>query len=374
MDAMSAAESIGREPPGRLRALRWYDAASWAIILALSFGAGLLYAAIFEMPGHPLVSGVFGLLIGSPILAYERRLLAPGVKRALAASSTPVHVLGSIGVYLVLILSGNTVAAVTMWLLGFLEGSLAHALHVPPVELVYSFAAAGTINFVMRMRDLLGPEVFTSFLIGRYRKPHVQERIFLFVDLVGSTALAERHGDIAAQDYLGRFFELIAEPVRAHCGTMEDYIGDMAFISWPFERGAKDAAAIRCVLAIAALTDKVTDGFGLGPGENPRFRAALHCGSVVTAEVGVYKRKIAYFGDAVNVTSRIEDLAKAHEAELLASRDVLDRMTVPDGITVTPLGAQAVHGRARPVAIAKLSWRGEPAARLPNRPALARAG
>ena len=352
----------------------WRDALPWSIILVLSFGAGLLYAALFEMPGHPLVSGFFGLLIGGPILAYERRLLAPGIKRALAASSTPVHVLGSIGVYLALIVIGNSVAAVSMWLLGFLEGSLAHALHVPPLELVYCFAAAGTINFVMRMRDLLGPEVFMSFLVGRYRKPHVQERIFLFVDLVGSTALAERHGDIAAQNYLGRFFELIAEPVRAHHGTVEDYIGDMAFISWPLERGAKDARAIRCVLAIAALTDKVTDGFGLGADENPRFRAALHCGSVVTAEVGVYKHKIAYFGDAVNVTSRIEDLAKMHEAEFLVSRDVLDKMTVPAGIKVTPLGAQVVHGRARPVAVAKLSWRREEAEPAPERATLARTG
>jgi adenylate cyclase len=374
MNAISAAESIERESPQRVGVLRWYDAASWAIILALSFGAGLLYAGLFEMPSHPIVSGVFGLLIGGPILAYERRLLAPRLKRALAASSTPVHVLGSIGVYLVLIVLGNSMAAVTMWLLGVLEGSLAHALHIPPVELVYCFVVAGAINFVMRMRDLLGPEVFTSFLVGRYRKPHVQERIFLFVDLVGSTALAERHGDIAAQDYLSRFFELIAEPVRAHCGTMEDYIGDMAFISWPLERGAKEARAIRCVLAIAALTDKVTDGFGLGAQENPRFRAALHCGSVVTAEVGIYKRKIAYFGDAVNVTSRIEDLAKAHEAEFLISRDMLDKTAVPAGVLVTPLGAQAVHGRARPVAVAKLTWRGEEAEPVPARAALARAG
>jgi adenylate cyclase len=370
---MTTAETIEPEHSRRVRLLGWRDAASWAIILTLSFAAGLLYAGLFEVPGHPLVSGVFGLLIGGPILAYERRLLAPRLKRALAASSTPVHVFGSMAVYLVLILMGNSAAALLMWAFGALEGTLAQALHIPPVELIYSFAAAGVINFVMRMRDLLGPEVFTSFLVGRYRKPHVEDRIFLFVDLVGSTALAERHGDIAAQHYLSRFFELIAEPVRAHCGCVEDYVGDMAFISWPLARGAKDGRAIRCVLAIAALTDKVRDGFGLGADENPRFRAALHCGSVVTAEVGIHKRKIAYFGDAVNVTSRIEDLAKTHEAEFLASRDVLDKVMVPAGIIVTPLGAQAVHGRARPVAVSKLSWRAGAAQAAPERtPALAR--
>ena len=45
-------------------------------------------------------------------------------------------------------------------------------------------------------------------------------------------------------------------------------------------------------------------------GTVPRLRAALHGGSVVTAEVGVDRHKIAYFGDAVNVTSRIEALCR----------------------------------------------------------------
>lgn len=230
-------------------------------------------------------------------------------------------------------------------------------LAVTPLEFLYSFVVAGALVFVTRMRDLLGEQYFTSFLVGRYRKPVIEERIFLFVDLVGSTRLAEQHGALAAQNYLGRFFAALAEPVRAHGGSIDDYIGDLAFITWPLRPGVVgDDRVIRCILAIAAALDREKDGFGLGPDWPPRFRAALHSGPVVTAEIGVYKHKISYFGDAVNTTARIEQLGKELDARLLASEEVLLRLSVPPSVTVTPLGAQPVHGRAAPVAIARLSW------------------
>ena len=65
----------------------------------------------------------------------------------------------------------------------------------------------------MRVRDLIGSEVFLSLLIGRYHRPVREERVFLFVDLVGSTRFAELHGNMRAQDFLSAFFAALAEPV-----------------------------------------------------------------------------------------------------------------------------------------------------------------
>ena len=61
-------------------------------------------------------------------------------------------------------------------------------------------------------------------------------------------------------------------------------------------------------------------------GTVPRLRAALHGGSIVTAEVGVDRHKIAYFGDAVNVTARIESLCRPLGTEILVSDDLLARI------------------------------------------------
>ncbi|MBL7405724.1 adenylate/guanylate cyclase domain-containing protein, partial [Escherichia coli] len=101
--------------------------------------------------------------------------------------------------------------------------SLSTAVRITPRFLAYSLAVSALLVFVMRMRDLIGGEVFVNFMIGRYHKPVQEERIFLFLDVVGSTAFAETHGDLRAQDYLSAVFATLAEPVRRNGGSVDDY-------------------------------------------------------------------------------------------------------------------------------------------------------
>jgi adenylate cyclase len=86
-----------------------------------------------------------------------------------------------------------------------------------------------------------------------------------------------------------------------------------------------------------------------------RIRAALHGGPVVTAEVGVDRHKIAYFGDAVNVTARLEALCRTLDAPVLISGDLLAKLPrLPDGVRARPLGEHAVRGRDQVLAVAAL--------------------
>ncbi|MGU3541317.1 adenylate/guanylate cyclase domain-containing protein, partial [Methylobacterium sp. A54F] len=93
-----------------------------------------------------------------------------------------------------------------VWALGHTTDSLAVAVKITPRVLAYSLAVSAPLVFVVRMRDLIGGEVFVNFLIGRYHKPVAEERTFLFLDVVGSTASAETHGDLRAQEYLSAVF------------------------------------------------------------------------------------------------------------------------------------------------------------------------
>ncbi len=38
---------------------------------------------------------------------------------------------------------------------------------------------------------------------------------------------------------LSSLFAAFAEPVRKYKGTIDDYVGDAAIITWPFERGVE---------------------------------------------------------------------------------------------------------------------------------------
>jgi len=55
---------------------------------------------------------------------------------------------------------------------------------VPVAVVVMMFQAAG----------LVGYSTFMALLFGKYRRPYAERRFFLFVDVVGSTAIAERLG------------------------------------------------------------------------------------------------------------------------------------------------------------------------------------
>ncbi|RZK87919.1 MAG: adenylate/guanylate cyclase domain-containing protein, partial [Methylobacterium sp.] len=141
--------------------------------------------------------------------------------------------------YNLLFVGGTSLAAGTIY-----------GLAVGVTVLAYSLAVSALLVFVVRMRDLIGGEVFVNFLVGRYHKPVREERIFLFLDVVGSTAFAETHGDLRAQEYLGAIFATLAEPVRRNAGSTDDYIGDLAMITWPMARGLKDARCVACVFDV----------------------------------------------------------------------------------------------------------------------------
>lgn len=328
-------------PVAGVAAKPWF----WAAALAASAGAGLLYALALR-GGNPVVGALYGTLIGLTVLSFERGLILAGFQRRLRRLPTLIYVPLSEATYLALILVSAAASGLVCWTLGLIGGTLLAAITPGPADLAYSCAVCALFVFVIRMRDLVGSDVFWSLIIGRYHQPIEEARVFLFLDVVGSTAFAERHGNLEAQAYLGAFFAALAEPVRRHGGSIDDYIGDMALITWPLVRGTRGAACVACVFDVMDALARDAERWRARFGHVPRFRAALHGGPVVTAEIGIDRHKITYFGDAVNITSRIEALCRSLDAPILMSADLLHQLAgLPAGIFVRPLGGHAVRGR-----------------------------
>ena len=337
---------------------RWF----YALILLAAGGAGLLYNVVFAQGVSPASGFLYGLSIGAAALAFDRGLLLAGLQARIRRLPAALYVPAAELAYVAMVMLGHAVGGMVVWSLGLLGGNLADAVRVTPRVLAYALAVSALLVFVIRMRDLIGGEVFINFLIGRYHRPVEEERIFLFLDVVGSTAFAETHGDLRAQEYLSAIFATLAEPVRRAQGSTDDYIGDMAMITWPMERGLKDARCVSCLFAVRDRIAAEAPAWEARFGTVPRLRAALHGGPVVTAEVGIDRHKIAYFGDAVNVTSRIEALCRPLGVETLISEDLLARLPrLPEGIAARSLGAYSLRGRDQRIAVATLE-RGERAA------------
>ncbi|SDA20811.1 Adenylate cyclase, class 3 [Methylobacterium sp. UNC378MF] len=348
----------------------------WFLLVAPGLGAlaGLLYGAIFGIA--PLTgTAIRGAIIGTPILLYERRMLAPHLRDHIRGLATPLFLLATVALYIALIVVGNAVASTVLNQLFRFMYSERNAMLMSQSGLLYALGISALVVFVFRVRDLIGPGVFANLLIGRYHRPISEERIFLFLDVTGSTRFADRYGDRAAQAYLGQIFNALALPVARARGSIDDYVGDLALVTWTIERGLRDAACLRCVFAfqerLAAEAESWRDRFG----QVPQFRAALHCGPVVTAEIGLERHKIAYFGDVVNTTARLEALSKTLGVDVLVSADLLARMgPLPDDLVAEDLGAHALRGRAEPLAVAAIRRRvpvAAPARPLPRRAATA---
>ncbi|GJE18094.1 adenylate/guanylate cyclase domain-containing protein [Methylobacterium marchantiae] len=330
---------------------RWF----WILILVACGGAGLLYDLLFANGAAPLAGLIYGLAVGATTLAFDRGLILGGLQVRLRQLPAKIYVVTAELAYVLMIASGIALGGLIVWALGLTGDALRDAIKITPRVLAYSLAVSAMLVFVIRMRDLIGGEVFVNFLVGRYHRPVREERIFLFLDVVGSTAFAETHGDLKAQAYLGAVFAALAEPVRRNHGSTDDYIGDMAMITWPMARGLKDARCVACVFDVLDRIEAEAAAWQSRFGVVPRLRAALHGGSIVTAEVGVDRHKIAYFGDTVNVTSRIEALCRPLGTELLISDDLLARLPhLPQGISARSLGAHALRGRGQPLAVSTL--------------------
>ena len=117
-----------------------------------------------------------------------------------------------------------------------------------------AFAAAASIaiNFVVEIGSLLGSRTFSNFVTGRYHAPVEENRFVLFVDIVGSTGLAEQLGGIGIHRFLDKTFRTLSESVVDYRGEVLDYVGDELIVTWSEKDGAIDCRPLRCFLAMRA--------------------------------------------------------------------------------------------------------------------------
>jgi class 3 adenylate cyclase len=219
-----------------------------------------------------------------------------------------------------------------------------------PFIVAIAFAVSIPINAIREVIRLVGGRVLVNVIIGRYHRPIREERVLLFLDLVGSTTLAEQMGELRVQDLLTRFFFDIDEAIVVHGGEVHAYVGDEVIVTWPV--GSKPRRSyVDCFFAIedciAALAGRYKEEFGLVPD----FRAGIHAGPVVISECGDSRRQVAYFGDTVNVAARLQAHCKEAGRRLLVSGELARLLPTVADLHVEPLGPTELRGRAAPVEV-----------------------
>jgi adenylate cyclase len=163
----------------------------------------------------------------------------------------------------------------------------------------------------------------------------------LFVDVIGSTQLAESTDPTGVVSILNDFFDAVVRTVAGEGGIVNKFQGDGALCVFGAPVTQADHAD-RALRAARALTEalSVLDGIATVIG--------VSSGEVVAGNVGALNRyEFTVIGDPVNEASRLCDEAKAHPGHVLASGTTISRAS-DERSCWKPVGSITVRGRSKP--------------------------
>jgi adenylate cyclase len=214
------------------------------------------------------------------------------------------------------------------------------------IAMAFSVVFLVLINLVLGITNIIGTRAFLNFFIGRYHTPVEENRFVLFVDIAGSTGLAERLGGIAIHRLLDHTFRLLTLSVVDYRGEVLNYVGDEVIVTWPERSGAIACRPLCCFVAMRDELSRASSQLEREFGAAPRIRGSLHFGPVIVGEIGDVKRAIVFNGDVMNTAARLEELSRNVEGGFLASRAAMDRFNSAPPFAVRDLGRLPIRGRA----------------------------
>jgi adenylate cyclase len=317
--------------------------------------AGSIYGALAGLTsgGTPFLGFLIGIVHGAAIAGTISAIEVFGMRNRLGRRLEQAPFL--VTVLVKGLMYGALIAAVIMGDLGVRVLGMAprSPLDIPmgSMSLVFSAGATFATIFVLQMSQLVGARTLRNIVLGRYHRPRDEHRFFLFIDIVGSTALAERVGAAAVHRFLNIVFGLASDVIDDHDGEIYQFVGDEVVVTWTVHEGGRDARPIRCFLAIAAALAEAEGELGRDFGVVARVRGALHAGPVISGEIGKSKREVVFHGDVMNTTARLEQLAKDLDRAFIVSAEALARLEERDGYVLEDLGPRTIRGRAAPVVV-----------------------
>jgi class 3 adenylate cyclase len=210
------------------------------------------------------------------------------------------------------------------------------------------------------LRTALGkyvtPEIRDEILSGRIPLDgELKEVTVLFADLRNFTPLAEANEPKVVVKIINAYFTEMASSIQEHSGLVIQFIGDEieAVFGAPLPLEKHPMKAVEAALEMRLRLNLVNDRLKM-EGHTPlRHGIGIHTGQVVAANIGSPDRhSYALVGDTVNLASRIQELNKQANTDILISettRSHLDRE-----IPIKRLPTIKVKGKIEPISVYKI--------------------
>lgn len=221
---------------------------------------------------------------------------------------------------------------------------------------IYYFFMTLVISFINQVNKKYGPGVLVPLLLGRYRNPREEERIFMFMDLRSSTSTAEKLGHLKYSSFIRDCFMDINQILLPFRAEVYQYVGDEIVVTWSTREGLKDHSCIRFYFACKKQFRERSTYYLEQYGILPDFKAGLHTGKVTAVEIGEIKRDIAYHGDTLNTAARIQHVCNEFNRSFLVSESLLARIGLHPCMESEALGEILLRGKAAAIGIVSVNW------------------
>jgi adenylate cyclase len=194
-----------------------------------------------------------------------------------------------------------------------------------------------------RIRETFGRYIDPRVVEGLLERPEValtqgQRRTMtiMFCDMKGFTAMSEGMTPQGLVKVVNCYLSTMSEPVRAHRGIIDKYIGDAIMAYWgpPFIEETDQAryacaAAIDMAERVPSLRTQIPELLGIRsmPVECD-IRIGVATGEVLTGSIGSeFMMSFTVMGDAVNLASRLEGANKVYDTRVLVAQDTAAVLT-----------------------------------------------
>jgi adenylate cyclase len=181
-----------------------------------------------------------------------------------------------------------------------------------------------------------------------------QERylVSMFVDMRGSTKMAEKRLPFDTVFIVNRFLGAVSQAVLESGGMPNQFVGDgmLALFGLSVSRREACRQALRAAAQIAVNVDELNKFLSHDLREPIRFGIGIHGGEVIVGDIG-YRDHMVFtaLGDPVNVAARLQDMTKTLSCEVVVSDEV--RATAGLAEDTLPQQEVTIRGRNEPMIV-----------------------
>ena len=270
-------------------------------------------------PSQFLESGLFGFFFGIWFIFVDRL----SDKWRLERFSFGRIILVKSGIYFVGFLAIFGIIFTMLNALGLYPEGFGWSSMTPKMILLMSFVVLNIIvlilllNFILQSIKNMGQYNLARFLTGKYHRPVVEDRTFMFLDLKGSTSHAERMGYLLYSQMIKDCIYDVNVLLGRFQAEVYQYVGDEIVLTWKTDKAVDSLNFIEIFFAFEERLMTRAGYYRKKYDTLPEFKAGCNSGRVTATEIGVVNRDIGFHGDVLNTAARLQGLCNQLGRKLL---------------------------------------------------------